>query len=161
MQKIPRCGMIIIARADFISARKNRKCPKRGEEMKAAVIGSRELIVNDLGKYLPQGVDCIVSGGALGVDSSAARFAKESGIRLLEFLPDYEKWGRRAPIIRNLDIIAAADIVLAFWNGTSKGTEFVINQCLKQSKPIIVYTPDPEGKTCFKILLLDQQLSFE
>ena len=39
--------------------------------MKVAVVGSRNLQVDDLGKYLPDGVTEIVSGGARGVDTSA------------------------------------------------------------------------------------------
>ena len=36
--------------------------------MKVAVIGSRNLVVGDLSKYLPEGTDEIVSGGAKGID---------------------------------------------------------------------------------------------
>ena len=42
--------------------------------MKVAVIGSRGLTVNDLGKYLPPDTTEIVSGGAKGIDTCAARF---------------------------------------------------------------------------------------
>ena len=39
--------------------------------MKVAIVGSRSLVVNDLGKYLPEGTTEIVSGGAKGIDSCA------------------------------------------------------------------------------------------
>ena len=39
--------------------------------MKIAVIGSRGLVINDLGKYLPANVTEIVSGGAKGIDTCA------------------------------------------------------------------------------------------
>lgn len=129
--------------------------------MKVAVIGSRNLRVKGLEQYLPKGTDCIVSGGAVGVDSSAAEFAKKAGLCLKVFLPDYEQWGRRAPLMRNLDIVAEADIVLAFWNGRSKGTEFVINQCRKQGKPIKVFLPKEGQEGAFVLMPLAQQLSFE
>ena len=58
--------------------------------MRIAVIGSRNLDVKNLGEYLPCECDEIVSGGAKGVDTSAANFARESGIRLTEFFPQYE-----------------------------------------------------------------------
>ena len=38
--------------------------------MKVAVIGSRNLQVDDLGKYLPKGVTEIVSGGARGAEGT-------------------------------------------------------------------------------------------
>ena len=85
--------------------------------MKIAVIGSRGLKVNDLGKYLPVGVTEIVSGGAKGIDTCAREYALANGLKLTEFLPEYEKYGRGAPLKRNLQIIDYADKVLAFWDG--------------------------------------------
>ena len=67
--------------------------------MKVAVIGSRSLTVDHLEKYLPEGVTEIVSGGARGVDTSAREYAQAHGLPCVEFLPDYEKYGRTAPLI--------------------------------------------------------------
>lgn len=106
--------------------------------MKLAIIGSRNLEISDLGKYIPKGVDEIVSGGAKGIDTCARAFAMENGIRLTEFLPDYKSYGRAAPLKRNLEIIDYADEILAFWDGKSKGTEFVINKAKKQNKKVTV-----------------------
>lgn len=91
--------------------------------MKVAVIGSRGLWVENLGDYLPSGVTEIVSGGAKGIDSCARQYAQEHGLKLTEFLPDYPRYGRGAPLKRNLEIIAYADQVLAFWDGHSPGTK--------------------------------------
>ena len=104
--------------------------------MKIAVVGSRGLKVNDLGRYLPSGVTEIVSGGARGIDTCAREYAEKNRIKLTEFLPQYEKYGRSAPLKRNLQIIDYADLVLAFWDGNSKGTKYVIEQCKKQNKEI-------------------------
>ena len=49
--------------------------------MRVAVVGSRELMVDDLGKYLPEGVTEIISGGARGVDSCARTYAQTHGIK--------------------------------------------------------------------------------
>ena len=46
--------------------------------MKIAVIGSRSITVNDIGRYLPEATE-IVSGGAKGVDSCAADFSPPKG----------------------------------------------------------------------------------
>ena len=40
-----------------------------------------------------------------------------------------------APIVRNKQIVECADIVLAFWDGCSKGTLSVIRYCEKIGKP--------------------------
>lgn len=106
--------------------------------MKIAVIGSRGLKVNDLGKYLPVGVTEIVSGGARGIDTCAREYAGVNGLKLTEFLPDYKRYGRGAPLKRNLQIIEYADEVLAFWDGQSRGTKHVIEQCKKRNKKVTV-----------------------
>ena len=40
--------------------------------------------------------------------------------------------------MRNLQIIDYADTVIAFWDGTSKGTKFVIDKCREKGKPVKV-----------------------
>ena len=107
--------------------------------MRIAVIGSRSLAVSNLGEYLPDGVTEIVSGGARGVDSSAREYARAHQLKLTEFLPEYERYGRAAPIKRNVTIIENADMVLAFWDGESRGTAFVISECKKRGIPCKVY----------------------
>ena len=107
--------------------------------MKVAVIGSRDLTVNNLEDYLPEGVTEIVSGGARGVDASAKNYALEHGLKLTEFLPEYGRYGKGAPLRRNLAIIEYADLVLAFWDGESRGTKFVIDNCKKRNIPVVIH----------------------
>lgn len=109
--------------------------------MKVAVIGSRGLHVDHLEDYLPAGVTEIVSGGARGVDACARGYALAHGLKLTEFLPEYEKYGRGAPLRRNITIIEYADLVLAFWDGKSRGTKYVIDNCEKRNIPVAVYQP--------------------
>jgi len=94
--------------------------------MKLAIIGSRDLMIENLENYLPDHVTEIVSGGARGVDRCAAEYARRSQIPLTEFLPDYERYGRVAPLIRNRQIAEYADEALVFWNGVSKGTKHTV-----------------------------------
>lgn len=107
--------------------------------MRAAVIGSRGLSVANLGAYLPKDITEIVSGGAKGVDTSAKEYALAHNLKLTEFLPQYDKFGRSAPLKRNIEIIEYADIVLAFWDGKSRGTKFVIENCRKRGIPVKVF----------------------
>lgn len=108
--------------------------------MRVAVIGSRGLTISDLGKYLPEGTTEIVSGGARGIDTCAREYANSHGIKLTEFLPEYEKFGRGAPLKRNITIIENSDIVLAFWDGSSSGTEFVIKKCKEMGREVKIFT---------------------
>ncbi len=106
--------------------------------MKIAVIGSRGLRIDNLGKYLPAETTEIISGGAKGIDTCAREYAIANNIKLTEFLPEYKKFGRFAPLKRNITIIENADVVLAFWDGKSNGTKFVIDKCRKFGKEIKV-----------------------
>ncbi len=107
--------------------------------MRVAVIGSRKITVSNLGDYLPENVTEIVSGGAVGVDTSAREYAIKNNIKLTEFLPEYNKFGRSAPLRRNITIIENSDLVLAFWDGASRGTKFVIDKCGEMGVPVKVY----------------------
>ena len=102
--------------------------------MKIAVVGSRNIVIKDIGEYISN-CEEIVSGGAVGVDSCAAEYAKRKGLRLTVFLPQYELYGRAAPIVRNKKIVDYADKVIAFWDGSSKGTLSVIKYAEKAGKP--------------------------
>lgn len=108
--------------------------------MKVAVIGSRGLAVNNLGDYLPKDTTEIISGGAKGIDACAREYANANNIKLTEILPEYEKYKRNAPLIRNIAIIESSDLVLAFWDGKSRGTKFVIDKCEASGKKIKIIT---------------------
>jgi YspA, cpYpsA-related SLOG family len=64
----------------------------------------------------------VVSGGALGVDALAACWAMRHGIPLTEYRPDYAAHGKAAPLVRNKQLVVAADVVLVCWDGVSRGT---------------------------------------
>lgn len=107
--------------------------------MKVAVIGSRGLSISNLEAYLPEDTTEIISGGAKGVDTSARNYAISHGIKLTEFLPEYETYGRSAPLKRNITIIENADLVMAFWDGKSRGTKFVIDNCNRRKIPLVIH----------------------
>lgn len=109
--------------------------------VKVAVIGSRSWKDVDISPFLPKDVTEIVSGGAVGVDTVAREYALAHGLKLTEFLPDYQRFGRRAPLVRNIEIIEYADLVLAFWDGSSRGTAFVFRECDKRGIECRVHRP--------------------
>lgn len=80
----------------------------------------------------------IVSGGAKGADSLAAQYARENNFDLIEYLPEWGKYGKRAGFVRNELIIKDADIVFAFWDGQSKGTKSSIDLAKKHNKILTV-----------------------
>ena len=109
--------------------------------MKVAVIGSRGLWV-DIGKYLPDGVTKIISGGARGIDSAAEEYADKNGIAKEIFLPNYAKYAKRAPLIRNQEIVLNSDIVIAIWDGSTRGTKYTIDFAKRIGKQVKVFIID-------------------
>lgn len=107
--------------------------------MKVAVIGSRGVTVTDLGQFLPADTTEIISGGAKGIDTCAREYAITHNIKLTEYLPEFKRYGRAAPLKRNVTIAENADIVIAIWDGKSHGTKFVINYCREMNIPVKVY----------------------
>ncbi len=107
--------------------------------MRIAIIGSRGLGVDDLSKFIPDKVTEIISGGARGIDRCAEEYANKNNLKLTVFLPDYQKYKRGAPLIRNREIIEAADEVIAFGDSKSRGTKHAIDLCRKMNKRITVY----------------------
>jgi hypothetical protein len=114
----------------------------RYKAVKVAIIGSRGLKVENLERYLPVETTEIVSGGAIGIDTCAREYALAHSIKLTEFLPQYNTYGRSAPLKRNITIIEYSDLVLAFWDGKSRGTRFVIDNCKKRGIPVRVFVPE-------------------
>lgn len=109
--------------------------------MKVAVIGTRRVpdtIASHMLAYLPAGTTELVSGGAEGVDRAAEEIAASLSLPIRRFLPDYERYGRRAPLMRNLEIVQYADEVLAFWDGASRGTMHSIAECIRLGRPVRV-----------------------
>lgn len=80
----------------------------------------------------------IVSGGASGVDTWAETAARQYGLAVIVFKPDWKAFGKSAGFIRNRQIITEADSVVAFWDGQSKGTNNSIGLAQAQGKRVIV-----------------------
>lgn len=100
--------------------------------MKIAVVGSRKLNVENIGDYLPSECQEIVSGGAKGIDNCAKNYALDKKIKYTELLPEYEKYRKSAPLKRNIQIIEQVDLVIIFWDGKSRGTDFTLKECKKR-----------------------------
>lgn len=69
----------------------------------------------------------IISGGAKGVDALGERYAEARGLSVKAFPADWEKHGRAAGPIRNEEMARYADGLIAFWDGTSRGTANMID----------------------------------
>ena len=77
--------------------------------------------------FLGKRPTAIVCGEAKGADSLGKRYAKERGIDVMSFPADWSAYGKRAGYIRNEEMAKNADALVAFWDGTSRGTQHMIN----------------------------------
>jgi len=68
----------------------------------------------------------ILSGTAKGADRLGERYARERGFLLRRFPADWDKDGNKAGPIRNAKMADNADALIAFWDGTSRGTAHMI-----------------------------------
>ena len=98
---------------------------KKDKNIIVAVVGSLgetacPALLRRLAELQPAGV---ISGGAQGVDTLAADWARTQRVPLTELRPDYTTHGpTAAPHVRNAEIVCRADLVLVVWDGRSKGT---------------------------------------
>ena len=108
--------------------------------MKLMIAGSRSITDFDLSSYIPDNVDTIISGGAKGIDTLAEQYAIDHKLSRYIIMPNYNRYGKAAPIKRNQQMVDMADAVLVVWDGRSKGALSTINYAKKQSKPLILVT---------------------
>ena len=115
--------------------------------MRIAVVGSRDYAdLERVARYvtaLPPG-SVVVSGGARGVDRAAALAARAAGLTVRVLDADWKRLGRGAGFARNEQIVAEAERVVAFWDGTSRGTVDTIRRARAGGKAVTVFGPSGE-----------------
>ncbi len=116
-------------------------------KIKIAVGGCRdfgdiEYIFKCLDEYIKELCDeeiIIISGHCSGVDAAAEKYAELRGIKTLLFPAEWKKYGKAAGPVRNKQIVEAADAVIAFWDGKSRGTKSLIDLAKKSGKNLTVF----------------------
>lgn len=106
--------------------------------MKLMIAGSRSIHDFDLSVHIPNDTELIITGGAQGVDALAEQYADKHKISKLIIRPQYELYGKAAPILRNQKMVEIADVVLVIWDGQSKGSKGTIQYAKKLQKELIV-----------------------
>jgi predicted Rossmann fold nucleotide-binding protein DprA/Smf involved in DNA uptake len=113
--------------------------------VKVAIVGSRHFpemervtaFVHDL----PDGAT-IVTGGASGVDAVAGDAARERGLGLIKLPPRFEEASDPdASKRRNQELVDAADALVAFWDGQSRGTRNTVERALESGREVHVFVP--------------------
>ena len=80
----------------------------------------------------------IISGCARGADTLGLRYASENAFDVEEYPADWDKYGKKAGYMRNVEMAKNADALIAFWDGKSKGTKHMIDIATERNLPIRV-----------------------
>lgn len=113
--------------------------------MKLIIAGSRNIIlpsvVSDAFRAVTQIITPteIVSGAARGVDTMGENIAFIQGIPVKSFPADWDKYGKRAGYLRNREMGLYADVLLAVWDGSSRGTKMMIDIMQELKKPVFIH----------------------
>ena len=103
--------------------------------MKVLIAGSRTFNdmeqlrdkMNSVEEIYEQKITAVLCGMAKGADLLGRLWALERGISVLEYPANWATEGRSAGYIRNVKMVDNADLVIAFWDGESKGTKHTID----------------------------------
>ena len=90
---------------------------------------------------LPRGTT-IVTGGARGADQIAASVGRSLGFEVKVMRADWRRHGTRAGMLRNLAMLdERPDLVLAFHDGRSTGTQHTIDEARRRGFAVRVTSP--------------------
>lgn len=111
--------------------------------MRVAIVGSRRFSepdrVNDYVNALPPRAS-IITGSASGVDAVATRAARAKGIAVQVMPAAFDELADASKsAARNQRLIDACDVLVAFWDGTSKGTRNTVERALDSGKEVHVF----------------------
>lgn len=91
------------------------------------------------GYRLPLGHIDIVSGHAKGVDRIGEELAKFLKLGCQIYSADWNKYGKKAGYIRNVQMADCSDALIAIWDKKSKGTKHMIDIAKKKGLKVFVY----------------------
>ena len=111
--------------------------------MKTIIAGSRSIssyrLVSKIITQAAYEITEIVSGHAIGVDQLGERFAKEKNLSIKLFIPNWKRYGKRAGILRNIQMAKYADALIAIWDGKSVGTKHMITVANQKNLRMFVH----------------------
>ena len=111
--------------------------------MKVAIVGSRRFsdpqrVIDYVNSLPPRAA--IITGGASGVDAAATRAARAKGIPVQVMPASFDEAadaGKSAA--RNQRLVDACDVLVAFWDGSSKGTRATVDRALDSGREVHVF----------------------
>lgn len=119
-----------------------RKAIEDGLSLRTIIAGSRDLhsyrlvarVMEECG-WVPS---VVLSGGARGIDTVGAWWAKDNGIHVERWEARWDLHGRAAGIRRNVEMAKNADALVAVWDGSSRGTAHMIDEARRRGLRVYV-----------------------
>lgn len=113
--------------------------------MKVIIAGSRDLnkdfMVRDAIEASGFRITEVVCGMARGVDMVGHAWAKRNLVPVKEFYAQWKLLGRSAGYKRNVEMAMYADALIAVWDGSSRGTQHMINVAKEHGLDVFIYVP--------------------
>ena len=114
------------------------------------VVGSRDMtdyrilsqVLDGMHLWSPHNVKQFVCGGARGADTLGERWAKQRGYPTVSMPADWDQHGKAAGPIRNAEMAEITDVLVAFWDGHSRGTQHMLRHCHDRGILIYLYKLD-------------------
>ena len=118
-----------------------------GPLLRVAIVGSRRFAdperVSDYVKALSPRAS-IITGSSSGVDAEATKAARARGIPVQVIPASFEELSDAGKsVLRNQRLVDACDVLVAFWDGVSKGTRSTVERALDSGKEVHVFVSGP------------------
>ena len=81
----------------------------------------------------------LICGMARGADLAAYKLFSEAGLPIKMYPADWDQYGKSAGFIRNAQMADIADMLIAFWDGESRGTAHMIDTARKLNLNVLVF----------------------
>jgi hypothetical protein len=93
----------------------------------------------------------IICGLAKGADLLGKKYAEQKGYGIKEYPANWNRFGKKAGPYRNEEMAKVGDMLIAFWDGKSKGTKNMIQLAKKHGLIIEIIRPNIEQTDMFSI----------
>src|SRR5690606_10229445 len=87
--------------------------------------------------------DRVIHGNAPGVDLLADAWAVTKGYPVTAYPALWKKYGKRAGVVRSLEMVKDCDAAILVWDGESKGTRHTLDMLIMAKKPFVLVRRDP------------------
>ena len=117
--------------------------------MRVAIVGSRHFSAPDRVAEYVNGLPpraSIITGSASGVDAAATRAARTRGLAVQVMPASFDEMADASKsAARNQRLVDACDVLVAFWDGASKGTRATVERALDSGKEVHVFLASNMG----------------